>query len=53
MLSYLISLMEDSELVSLKDFALHLQLLKWVNVVQRPGLIIPESMTGTPIKVPS
>jgi len=52
-LSYLISLVEDSEVVLLKDFVLHLQLLKLIDLVQGPGLIIPNLMTGTPVKVPA
>lgn len=55
MLSYLIPLLEDSELVPPKDFVLHLQLLKWVDAVQGPGLIVLRLMTftGIPANAPA
>lgn len=39
--------------IRLKDFVLHLQLLKWVDVVQGPGLIILSLMTAIPVNVPA
>lgn len=53
MLSYLISLMEDLKSLSKTNSVLHLQLLKWVDLVQGPGLIVPNLMTATPVKVPA
>lgn len=53
MFGCLISLVEDLELVLLKDFCVSSQLLKCVNLVQGPGLIILNWMTGTFVKVPA